>query len=150
MSLRVGWVAREERGMVPVVLLLALISMQGLGCDTAQEEPTRTFRVEYRVEGSFIGCSVFYITRGSNIEPDQVNQGGEVVHTHESLPWSTEFDVTVAPGKSFIAQVNASCASATAETVQVSLYVDGALRKQADATDVEADLTTVVALTMDG
>lgn len=148
MSLWVGCAGlRERRGVLG--LLLLMLSLQGLGCDTAEVEQTRTYRVEYRVEGSFSGCSLFYITRGSDVEPDEVNQGGEVVHTHEALPWSTAFDVTIAPGKAFIAQVNATCTSTASETVQVSLYIDGVLREQAEATDAEADVTTAVALTMD-
>lgn len=131
------------------VILLVFTSLPG--CDTAEEGvETRTFRVEYRVEGTFAGCALFYITRHTEVKPEEVNRGGEVVHGHEVLPWTTAFEVTVAPDKAFVARVDASCTAAGAETVLVSLYVDGTLREQAESTDVEAVASVALALTLDG
>lgn len=95
------------------------------GDNPSAPDASQRFSVRYSVDGSFAGCSVFYITRQDGVAPDQENQGGTSTADSVSVPWTHDFDITVTPLHPFVTQVGAVCSAQTVGTVDVSVTVDG-------------------------
>lgn len=108
------------------VLTGLLLAVSACGGDSPSAPDTsQRFSVRYDVDGSFGGCSVFYITRRDDVAPDQENQGGTSLSDSVSLPWTHDFDVTVTQLHPFVTQIGAVCSAQASGTVNVSVTVDG-------------------------
>ncbi len=110
-------------------IALFLVVATTSACDITQ--PSQLFTVTYEVSGTFSDCEMFYITRRDDVEPDEVNQGGQSLNEKVALPWSLTYEVTVTPMFPFNTQISAVCSDPDGGEVEVWLSVDGELKDSA-------------------
>lgn len=99
------------------LLFLVVFGTLISGCDSTQDWITsdgRTYRVVYRIAGTFPACELVYH-----------NQIAEVETIDRTLPWYVQFDVTVEKPEWFHASIEATCSDSRGREVTVDLIVDG-------------------------
>ena len=83
------------------------------------------FLVQYEAKGTFTSkCDIFYITRNSEVSPDEENEGGASLQDKVSLPWTLSFEVTVTKLLPFNTLVSAVCADNIANNAEVIILID--------------------------
>lgn len=145
---------REKNAMRPLsgslYVLAILLLAAACGDSSTGPDGSRRFTVTYEVSGTFDSCTVFYITRRDDVEPDQENEGGDSRSEDTALPWSHTFDVTVTEMRPFNTLVRAVCTASSALDVTAVLEVDGEERDRATESGQNVNAGAEAQLTIDG
>ena len=108
--------------------LLVLGSVLLTGCNQSENGGNggiNKFIVRYEATGNFTSkCDIFYITRNSEVSPDEENEGGVSLQEKSSLPWTFSYEVTVTKLRPFNTLVSAVCADNIARSAEVVIFID--------------------------
>jgi hypothetical protein len=132
--------------LFPCLVLLSGCSQPGKG--TKGEE--QKFLVRYEAQGTFAAeCDIFYITRSSEVAPDQENKGGVSLQDKVSLPWSLSFEITVTKLHPFNTLVSAVCGDNIANSAEVAIFIDDVEKARDSKTGRNVSATAEYRLTLD-
>lgn len=108
------------------LLLPCIVSLSGCSLsEDGSKGGKQKFLVHYEAAGTFKSkCDIFYITRSSEVSPDEENEGGISLQDKVSLPWTLSYEVTVTKLRPFNTAVSAVCGDNTARSAEVVLFID--------------------------
>ena len=107
--------------LLPCLVILSGCSQPGKSTNGEKQK----FLVRYEAKGTFASqCDIFYITRSSQIAPDEENEGGASLQDKATLPWTLPFEVTVTKLHPFNTLVSAVCANNMDRNAEVVIFID--------------------------